>query len=611
MRSTNLLPRRLGLAGLLSIRKTDEYDYVVIGSGAGGSPVATNLARAGYSILLLEAGDASTYNGTNVPIIGSGYPTGLTWDFFCQHYPDGDPRNLEFRHLTYMTPEGQYWVGHDNPPEGSELLGIYYPSGATLGGSSMINGLSAIAPPRSMWDEWAELLDDDSWSSDKMMAIWEQIEHNNYLPRGTPGHGFDGYFQTYMPQRLVEETEVTNPIITALIDDIGQTESPVELVLRDPNEANPRRDKEEGMYGLVLHGYANTTRFSARDLILATVASGKYPLTVSLDSLVSRIVFDTTGHKPRAVGVEYLKGKSLYRADVRHDDNTPGERRKAKARREIIVSGGAFNSPQILMLSGIGPRQHLESLGIKVIVDSPGVGEHLDDNEEFPTIAVSSVFENATGVLGYPFLKTSHSVDGENDMWILQDAGGPFRGFWPSNQTNTNLPQDVPGTWGIGLVKGNPQNIKGWVRLRTNDPRDRPEINFNFFSGDNDVDIQAMLELVARLRRLYASIGAEVIEPPCPSGPAEDGTCPDPDADRNWIEGQAFGHHPTCTCRIGPDADPEAVLDNKFRVRGTDGLRVVDASVFPRVPGFFPIAPTYMISQKASYDILADARNHH
>lgn len=133
------------------------YDYIVVGSGPGGGILASNLALAGYSTLLLEAGDNSPSGG-----FGQYSPT-VTWDFYVKHYPEGDPRDNTYSHLTWLTPDGRYWVGQSGAPAGSKLLGVYYPRGATLGGSSMINAMVAWLPSDSDWNYHAEVTGDDSW----------------------------------------------------------------------------------------------------------------------------------------------------------------------------------------------------------------------------------------------------------------------------------------------------------------------------------------------------------------------------------------------------------------------------------------------------------------
>jgi choline dehydrogenase len=135
----------------------DEYDYVVVGSGPGGGVLATNLAKAGYSVFLIEAGDTS-------PGMGFGqYTPTVTWDFFVNHYPEGDPRQYLYSHLTWKTPQGRYWVGNSGAPNGSTLLGIYYPRGSTLGGSSMINAMCVWLPSDGDWNYHYEVTGDETW----------------------------------------------------------------------------------------------------------------------------------------------------------------------------------------------------------------------------------------------------------------------------------------------------------------------------------------------------------------------------------------------------------------------------------------------------------------
>jgi choline dehydrogenase len=436
-----------------------------------------------------------------------------------------------------------------------------------------------------------------------MRRIFEKIEHNNYLPEGTVGHGFDGWFQTKQVTRG-NSTEQDHPMMIEMTKELGLNRSISELMNRDCNELDPNRDWTQSLYNFVAHQYSNGSRYSSRDLVLQTQLSGIYPLTVSLNSLATKILFDRTGaygDKPRAVGVEYLQGESLYAADARRGNFHPeGARKTAVARREVIVSGGAFNSPQILMLSGIGPAEHLREHNITVVVNSPGVGTHLMDNQELPIVA-SGASKLSQGLTGLAMITTNHSADGERDLFLMQGAW-VFRGFWPSNQTNTNLPVPPPDVYSVSMVKNHPKNTKGTVRLRSADPQDVPDINFNFYAEGKETDMGALKDGIAWVRRLYKRLGVTPVEPPC-GDIAEDGTCKN-GSDDDWIYKQTFGHHPTSTCRIGADDDETAVLDSKFRVRGTSGLRVIDASAFARIPGIFPSVATFMISHKASEDIL-------
>ncbi len=140
-----------------SANTTTEVDYVVIGSGPGGGPLAVNLAKAGYSVFIIEAGDTSPGQGFGV------YTPTVTWDFWVKHYPEGDPRNLLYSHLTWKTPEGKYWVGQSGAPNGSTLLGVYYPRGATLGGSSMVNAMCTWYPSDSDWNYHYQVTGDETW----------------------------------------------------------------------------------------------------------------------------------------------------------------------------------------------------------------------------------------------------------------------------------------------------------------------------------------------------------------------------------------------------------------------------------------------------------------
>ncbi|KAI0855361.1 GMC oxidoreductase [Xylaria cubensis] len=589
-----------------------EYDYVVVGSGPGGGPLAVNLAKAGYSVFLIEAGDASTATGFGQ------YPPSITWDFFVNHYPDGDPRNNQYSHLTWKTPEGRYWVGQAGAPAGSKLLGVYYPrdtndsTGATLGGSSMINAMCTWLPSDSDWNYVYELTGDATWKAENMRNIFAKIEHNNYMPKGTAGHGFDGFFQTNMGAKLQAQRGplIGNKVMAAYATDLNMTMPMNDLLQRDPNVLAADRDTTSSIYGLVQHQYTNGGRYSSRDYIQAAQKDTSIPLTVSLNSLATRVLFDTTtsskcgssaADAPRATGVEYLEGKSIYAADSRRASGATGTKKTVTAKREVIVSGGAFNSPQLLMLSGVGPADHLRQFNISVVKDLPGVGQNLMDNQEMPIVGSGSA---GTGDAGVAMIRTSHPAHGnERDMFLMGGQGFLFRGFWPDNQT-ARLPSDPPQPYGVSMVKGSSINNKGWVKLRSANPQDTPEINFNHYATGSEYDMAAMKDVISWVRRIFLRIGIKPQEPPCSGTLDANGGCGKEDED--WLHKQTFGHHPTSTNRIGADNDTMAVLDSKFRVRGVAGLRVVDASAFARIPGVFPVVSTFLISQKASDEMIAE-----
>lgn len=343
------------------------------------------------------------------------------------------------------TNEDRYWVapGSDasKAPAGSTFLGVHYPRGATVGGSSMVNAMCTWLPPDSDWNYIQNITGDASWSADNMRKIFERIEKNNYLPKGTAGHGFNGYFQTNMNK----PASIGQPVLgiaQAIAQNFSYSTAQADILTRmgsDANYLDPQRDWTTGIFGLPQHTKANGDRYSSRDYIQDTIQK-KFPLKLSTTSLATRVLFDlnstSCGGVPRATGIEYLQGKSIYKADARYTPSNKGTLKTATARKEVILSGGTFNTPQLLMLSGIGPKEHLSHFNIPVIVDAPGVGRNLMDNQEMPIIGQ---FQGQSSGFTQPIImmKTKHSPDGERDMFVMQ---GPFafRGFWPSNQSTSH-----------------------------------------------------------------------------------------------------------------------------------------------------------------------------
>jgi choline dehydrogenase len=487
-----------------------------------------------------------------------------------------------------------------------------------------------------------------------MRKYFEKIEHNNYLEEGTPGHGFTGWLQTNIADRATHAAATLRfKVFEAALNLVGKDPAKVlDYLTSDANYLDPTRDQSEGLWSLPFHVTPNWKRFSPRDRILEarnlTNVNGtlKYPLHLQLESLTTRVLFDDcsgNGTKPRAVGVEYLQGKSVYKADPRRNASTTGTLHQAFARKEVIVAGGTFNSPQILQLSGIGPKALLAKYNISVVSDLPGVGRNLQDNYEIPIYGNAQVSFAAApdpdapqctyGAPGDPCLdlwykgegpysrggsnsnafliKTSHAVEGERDELMFASTGGAFAGFSPPTQLS-NLTGYPPTTFSWSTVKIHPQNTAGYVQIQSADPVDTPEVNLNYFAEGAETDLNAMLDTVAFVRRAFASTEAPVgpvtpVSPPCPPADILDtGYCRDVQIDKEWIQDQVFGHHPTSTNKVGPDSDPLAVLDTRLRVRGVEGLRVVDASAFPRCPGAFPAVSTFLLSERATDLVLED-----
>lgn len=479
-----------------------------------------------------------------------------------------------------------------------------------------------------------------------------KLEHNQYLSRDTPGHGFEGYLKTIMGNGSVflSSPEATM-MFKAMANESGQDPADLPKLLNtDANALNPRRDHMTGLFGLPFHANSTWGRYSSRDRVLDTMRAvdehgkKKYPLDLRLNSYASEVIFDTPEGTllPRAIGIKYLEGKSIYQGDLRYNSSNRAIPHRVYARREVILSGGAFNTPQLLLLSGVGPAADLEALNISVVADLPGVGHNMQDHNEIAVIgetaknfvfdAASSfprsqctygapndpcyeLFLQGTGPYTQPglnadltFLKTNYSATGERDIAIFS---GPFafRGLWPA--TPGQSWHDPANTWGMHGVHMHGSNRAGFLKLRSSDPTELPEINFRHFSDINSQnDLEAMKDFVSWGRRVFNAVKEPVSPvnitwPPCQGTAVADGSCSVETSDEDFIRQNTFGHHVTSTCSIGPATDRYAVLDSKFRVHGVMGLRVVDASAFPRSPGAFPVLATFMLSEKATEAILS------
>ncbi|KAM0231972.1 hypothetical protein ACHAP5_010905 [Fusarium lateritium] len=598
----------LGLLGLASLVEAtrygklaaaETYDYIIVGSGPGGGPLAANLARAGQSVLLLEAGDEQRNNSNSAIVYNNTLAINdpLTrWDFFVtRDTPEFDD---EYEFTTYRQTDGEFYVGLE-PPAGAERLGIYYPRAGTVGGCAMHNAASIALPADVDWDDIASMTGDDSWRTANMRQYLVNLERCNYLSNGsTPDHGFTGYIDTSGgdPSWSLNQSDLTS-LAQQFSDALGGKETGLslfELLSRDVNENSPDRDQTQGVFRPYTHS-RNGLRSSPRQYIRATIDDpNNYPLTLQTDSLVTKVLFSNSSRdkEPRAIGVEYLRGKSLYAADPRYNPEVQGIPGRVYARKEVILAGGVYNTPQILKLSGIGPKSELDQFSIPVVKDLPGVGVNMKDNLE--TVLYGTFQKPVTGF--WDMYLTTQSALRTRDIHFYCGSLN-FIGFFPG------MPGWNENEFECGFMQLHPRNINGTVKLRSADPRDVPEIHLGFFQAGDDEDLESMVEAINFVRPIFNNLtdNAFTEHRPCASGI----DCTD-DFQRHYHRSQAHGHHAAGTAAIGADDDPLAVLDSKFRVRGVRGLRVVDGSAWPVMPGELPTLPTLMLSEKASAVILGD-----
>jgi len=418
-----------------------------------------------------------------------------------------------------------------------------------------------------------------------------------------------------------------NGVWEVLRDHVGDPLLRVETRL-DPNDSRNCKESPEGLSFTPL-AVADGKRNGPREYLLRTKKECPNNLTIRMGALTTRILFEGK----RAIGVEFMEGRHLYKADPQADGKTSSPPpRQVRVGREVILAAGAFNSPQLLMLSGVGPRAELEKFGIPVVADLPGVGENLQDRYEVAVISKlrrsfellegasfappdgKSPFESAfaqwergkglyasNGTL-IGIIKRSSRDKVEPDLYIF-GLPGTFKGYLPGYSANFERYRDR-FTWAI--LKAHTNNTAGRVSLRSKNPLDTPQVEFHYFSEGNDekqADLDAVVNGVAFVRDMNRRLGALIADEEWPGKLADT-----PEKLRQFIQNEAWGHHASCTNKIGADDDPLAVLDSRFRVRKTQGLRIVDASVFPRIPGYFIVSAVYMISEKASDIIITDAK---
>lgn len=525
----------------------EEYDFIIVGAGSAGCVLADRLSADGKNtVLVIEAGGSDSS-------IFIQMPTALSIP---------------------MNKEEFNWFFYSEPEPHMNGRSLHCPRGKVLGGSSSINGMAYVRGHARDYDQWEEH-GATGWGYRHCLPYFQRAE--NWKDGGDTYRGGDGPLSTGAGNDMAR-----SPLYQAFV---AAGEQAGYGVTEDPNGY-----RQEG-FGAMHMTVKDGVRWSAANAYLKP-AQGRPNLTVASEALTKRVIME--GRK--AVGVEYERGGQVI---------------QARARREVVLSAGVIGSPMILQLSGIGPAQVLQDAGVAVVHDLPGVGENLQDHLEVyfqfrctqPITLNSKLGLFSKALIGARWMLFRDGLGATNHF----EAGAFIRSKagleWPDIQYHflpAAMSYDGNSAFdGHGFqvhVGPNKPKSRGHLRIRSNDARDKPSILFNYLA--HEADQECWLACVHLTREIIGQKAMDDFRGP----EIEPGTAIQSDDDIiDWVRDTGeSAFHPSCTCKMGSDSDPMAVLDAECRVRGVENLRIVDSSIFPTITNGNLNAPTIMVGEKAA-----------
>jgi choline dehydrogenase len=529
-----------------------EFDYVIVGAGSAGCVLANRLSADGkHSVLLLEVGPKDTHIWIHIPL--------------------GYGKLFKEKSVNWM---------YQTEPE-PELHGrqVFQPRGKVLGGSSSINGLLYVRGQHEDYDRWRQR-GNAGWGFDDVLPYFKKAENQQRGP--DKYHGAGGPLP-------VSDWRHADPLSEAFV------KAAVEAGIPFNPDFNGATQEGAGFFQTTTRrGRRASTAFS---YLRPAIKRGN--LHVETSALAQRLVFE--GRRARVV--EYKQNGTL---------------RIARARKEILVSSGAYNSPQLLQLSGVGPADLLRSHGIDVVLDSPGVGSDLQDHLQVRIVTRCSQRITLNDIVASPLRSAMAGVQWaalrKGPLTIAAGTSGAFFKTSPRLASPDIQIHFIPFStdkmgeklhpfsgFSASVCQLRPES-RGTLRIKSADPQMAPEIRINYLA--TETDRRAFIDGLKILRGILAAPALKPysVEEVYPGSKVVS----DDDLLEFCRKTGSTVYHPTSTCRMGND--PLAVVDQRLRVRGIEGLRVVDASVMPDLMSGNTNAPTIMIAEKASDMILEDAR---